>query len=175
MRTHRSISIALVLAWSGILFASDVPPLVQVSTIELHSPLAVELQEPPATLGGIDDFRKLWRDPRFPTVLLRKHGAMYAAFRRLGPIPQGRSSADIPSDIVYFVGRPTIKDILGVWPDAVQSERVSHAIDLRLQAEPARETRIIKQPEKSGTPRMAHQPTRVRRLASIADRYTRAE
>ncbi|GAB4519774.1 MAG: hypothetical protein Tsb0013_23530 [Phycisphaerales bacterium] len=159
--------IPIALACVGTLASAEEPALEMVARTELASPLAVELQVPPAELGGVDDFRRLWRDPRFPTVLLRKHGAVYAAFRRTGPVPGGRSKYDIPTDLVYFLGRPTEADIARVWPDAVRSERVNvEAAERVHERSPERAA-----PYTRVEPRMAHMPTRTRRLEALASKY----
>ena len=165
MIARRLIPMALIMGGFAAHGAS--PELEMVSLAELASPLAVQLQVPPADLGGAEDFRRLWRDPRFPSVLMRRHGALYAAFRRSGPISNGRTASTVPSDIVYFLGRPTEQDIASVWPDAVRSERLEHTAEAAAPM-PAPVVRAAA----PNAPRMAHMPTRARRLEALAAKYS---
>lgn len=144
------------------------PALELIASTELESPLSVELQVAPVFLDRNDDFRRLFRDPRFPSVFLRRHGGLYAAFRRHGTTSQGRTLRTVPSDIVYFVGRPDLEAIEKIWPDAVvQTNRATP------QPEPSVDTA---RPALMGTtdvrtPRMAHAPSRVRRLEALSAKY----
>jgi hypothetical protein len=164
----RTLAILTTLLAAGLAPAGEPgePPLELVSRLELEGPLTVELQEAPVLLGGAEEFRAIRRDPRFPSVLLRRHGAVYAAFRKAGPIPTGQHADPVPSDAVFFVGRPSVEEIRRIWPDAIV-ERAS-------EPEPVRATPVAHRPTVS-VPRMAHQPSRVRRLAALAAKYAPAE
>lgn len=166
MRPFTTILTSIALA--GVSAASPAPALQPVSVFELTGPLAVELQEPPVYLGGVEDFRRLYRDPRFPSVLMRRHGGLYAAFRQTRPIPSGRALTQTPSDMVYFIGRPSVEQIARTWPDAVVEEAPAAERTIAEQPRPIVRTA---RPDAEATPRMAHIATRARRLEALAEKY----
>jgi hypothetical protein len=155
---------ALALMGAGAVGAP--PALEPVSTTELGSPLAVELLVPPALLDNGGSFDRLMRDPRFPSVLMRRQGAVFAAFRRSRPLGEPGLPQQPPSDVVYFIGRPGVEEIRRIWPDAVVEETPERGIDAETTP-----TVVRQGGDDVMTPRMAHGPTRARRLEAIARRY----
>lgn len=163
-----ALTITMTLLAFGVAPANDAgaPALEQVSRLELEGPLTAELQVAPVLLGGAEEFRVILRDPRFPSVLLRRDGAVYAAFRHAGPIPTGRYADPVPTDTVFFVGRPGVEEIRRIWPDAIVEGRAEAEAPREVPSRAEHPLRI---------PRMAHQASRARRLEALAAKYAPAE
>ncbi len=182
MTLARTAFIATLIGAVSAPALANEPALERVSNRELASPLLENLAVPPAELGGVEGFRRIYRDPRFPSVLLRREGALYIASRQMGPVPNSRSFSTLPSDTVYFLGRPDESMIAGVWPDAVVQPAARGTADadagaLAPAAPPSapaqRPSAAEIEPAAAGhvsAPRMCRADVRERRLRQLAER-----